>query len=79
MLDSFDRTFVWSIILLKLGKPARIFDVIRSIDGGSHAKVCISDELADPFKITYGFRQGCILVPTLFIMLFSYVLRHAHK
>mgnify|MGYP001796214121 CR=1 FL=1 len=42
-------------------------------------KVSVGGEFTEPFKVSSGLRQACILAPALFILLFSYVQRKAHQ
>ena len=42
-------------------------------------KVSVGGEFTEPFKVSSGLRQACILAPALFILLFSYLLRRAHQ
>ncbi|XP_060774398.1 peripheral plasma membrane protein CASK-like [Neoarius graeffei] len=76
--DTINRPLMWSL-LLKIGIPAKVFNIIRSFHDGMKARVSINGEFTDPFEVTAGLRQGCILAPTLFILFFTFVLRHAFK
>jgi len=46
----------------------------RLFNEGMDAKVEDNGELSEPFPVTNGVKQGCVLDPTLFSMLFSAML-----
>ena len=45
--------------------------MVRQFHDGMLAQVQNDGELSDPFPMTNGVKQGCILAPTLFSMMFS--------
>ena len=76
--DSVNRPLMWNL-LLKIGIPSKIVNIIKSFHEGMMAKVSIDGELTEAFEVISGLRQGCILAPALFILFFSYVLCRAHQ
>ena len=76
--DTVSRPLMWAL-LKKIGIPPKVVNIIQSFHNGMEARVLIGGEFTEPFPVTNGLRQGCILAPTLFILLFSFVLRNAHK
>ena len=38
---------------------------------GMQARVQNDGEFSEPFEVTYGVKQGCVMAPTLFRMMFS--------
>ena len=46
---------------------------------GLQARVQDSGESSDPFPVTNGVKQGCVLAPTLFSLMFSAMLTEAFR
>ena len=59
-------------LLVKIGIPAKL----ATLHDGMKAAVSVGGEFTDEFQGTIGLRQGCILVPSLFVLLFAFVVRH---
>ena len=76
--DTVNRPLLWSL-LAKIGIPTKIINIIKSFHDGMNAKVSIGGELTDSFEVSSGLRQGCIMAPALFILLFAFVLRKSHQ
>ena len=77
--DSVDRTLLWDV-LARFSVPPRILAVIRQFHDGMQACARLDDgECSDKFDVRQGLRQGCVLAPLLFNMLFTAVLRVAEK
>ena len=77
--DSVDRTLLW-VVLARFGVPPRMLAVIRQFHDGMQACVRLDDgECSDNFDVGQGVRQGCVLAPLLFNMIFTAVLRVAEK
>ena len=47
---------------------------MRQFHDGMLARVQNNGEFSDPFSVTNGVKQGCVLAPTLFYMMFSAML-----
>ena len=60
--------------MAKFGCPVRFIAVVRQFLDGMPARVQNDGEYSEPFPVTNGFHQGCVLAPTLFSMLFSAML-----
>ena len=45
--------------------------MVRQFHDGMLARVQNDGEFSDPFPVTNGVKQGCVLAPTLFNMMFS--------
>ena len=71
--DTVNREGLWTI-LQRLGCPERLISSIRSFHEGMLTRVYECGELSDPFPVTNGAKQGCVLAPILFSILFSYIL-----
>ena len=41
-----------------------------------HGQIRMNSDLSEPFPITNGVKQGCVLAPTLFSIFFSMMLKH---
>ena len=77
--DSVDRALLWDV-LARFGVPHRMLAIIRQFHDGMRACVRLDDgECSDKFDVGQGLRQGCVLVPLLFNMFFTAVLRVAEK
>ena len=60
--------------MAKFGGPAKFIAVVRQFHDGMLAKVQNDGEFSDPFPVTNGVTQGCVLASTLFSMMFSAML-----
>ena len=76
--DSVDRTALWKV-LLRLGCPVKIVNLIKAFHTGTMACVVEDGSKSEMFAVNNGVKQGCVLAPTLFSILFSVVLNDAFK
>ena len=77
--DSVDRTLLWDV-LAPFGVPPRMLAVIHHFHDGMRACMRLDDgEFSDKFDVGQGLRQGCVLAPLLFNMVFTAVLRASGK
>ena len=76
--DTINRDGLWAI-LEKVGCPKRFVDLIRSFHDGMNATVREGSDKSQPFGVTSGTKQGCVLAPTLFSIFFSLMLQVAFK
>ena len=53
--------------------------MVRQFHDGMLARVLNDDEFSDPFPVTNGVKQGCVLASTLFSMMFSAMLTDAFQ
>ena len=53
--------------------------MVRQFHDGMLARVQNDGEFSDPFPVTNGVKQGCVLAPTLFSMMFSVMLTDAFQ
>jgi len=67
------------MIMSKLGCPDRFVKIIRLFHDGMMARVLDDGNTSDPFQVTNGVKQGCVLAPTLFSLMFSAMLTDAFK
>ena len=72
--DTVDRTLLWQV-LTRIGVPPEMIAVIRQFHDGMRACVRPDDGVClDWFEVEHGLRQGCVLSPLLFNILFAAVL-----
>ena len=72
--DSIDRTLLWTV-LARFGVPQNMVSVIRQIHDGMRERVRLDDRVCSRwFAVEQGLRQGCVLAPLLFNILFAAVI-----
>ena len=74
--DTVSRPGLW-YILPKLGCPPKFISMARSLHDGMMARVIENGDASDPFPVTNGVKQGCVLAPTLFSLLLAEMLSAA--
>jgi hypothetical protein len=72
--DSVDRCVMWRL-LLKYGIPPKIVNLIRETYNGYECQVVHEGKLTEPFGVTCGVRQGCILSPIIFLLVIDDIMR----
>ena len=69
--DSVDRELLW-VVLARFGEPEKMLTIIRQFHEGMRAHVRTDDgKQSEWFGATQGLRQGCVLSPLLFNVLFA--------
>ena len=63
--------------MLKFGCPAKFISIVRQLHEGMMARVQDNGEASEAFPVTNGVKQGCVLAPTLFSIMFSAMLSDA--
>ena len=76
--DTVSREGLWKI-MAKFGCPKKFTTIVRQFHDGMQARVQDLGELSDPFPVTNGVKQGCVLAPTLFSMMFAAMLHDAFR
>ena len=74
--DTVSREGFWKI-MAKFGCPTKFIAMLRH--DGMLARVQNDGEFSDPLPVTNGVKQGCVLAPTLFSMVFSAMLTAAFQ
>ena len=74
--DTVSRDGLWKI-MEKFGCPGKFIEIVRQFHDGMMVSVLDDGEASDPFPVTNGVKQGCVLAPTLFSMMFSAMLTDA--
>ena len=65
--------------MAKFGCPAKFIAMMRQFHDGMLARVQNDGEFSNPFPVTNGVKQGCVLASTLFSMMFSAMLTDAFQ
>jgi hypothetical protein len=76
--DSIDHQVVWKI-LKHYGIPQKIISIIQQLYDGFSCQVIHDGNLTEPFSVTTGVRQFCLLSPLLFLMVIAWVSNPAYK
>jgi hypothetical protein len=76
--DTVNRRGLWQL-LLKLGCPAKFIEIVKQFYEGMQATVIDSGNESEPFPVTNGVKQGCVMAPTLFSVLFAAMLVDAFR
>ena len=74
--DTVNREGLWKI-MAKFGCHAKFIAMVRQFHDGMLARVQTDGEFSDPFPVTNGGKQGCVLASTLFSMMFPDMLTDA--
>ncbi|BHF58986.1 hypothetical protein SprV_0100194100 [Sparganum proliferum] len=76
--DTVNREGLWKI-LQKFGCPERFTQMVRQLHDGMMARVTDNGAVSEAFAVTNGVKQGCVLAPTLFSLMFSVMLMDAYR
>ncbi|XP_076054495.1 uncharacterized protein LOC143033187 [Oratosquilla oratoria] len=76
--DTVNREILW-VILSKLGGPEKFVNLIKKFHDDMTGQVLSGGEVSEPFNISNGVKQGCVLAPILFNLFFTCVLNHAFR
>ena len=71
--DAVSREGLWKI-MAHFGYPDLFITIICQIHNGMMARVLDDGEASPKFPVSNGVKQGCVLAPTLFSMMFSAML-----
>lgn len=74
--DSMNRVALWQV-MRKIGCPEKFINIVQSFHDGMNARVIDQGKLSEPFSITNKVKQGCVLAPTLFNIIFFALLSNA--
>ena len=73
IFDKVSRDVFWKI-MAKYGFSTRFIVIGGQFYDGMQARVKNDSEYSEPFQLTNGFKQGCVMAPTPFSMLFYVIL-----
>lgn len=76
--DSIDHQVLWNI-LGHYGIPPKIISMIKLLYEEFSCQVIHAGTLTDPFPVTTGVRQGCILSPLLFLIVIDWIATTAYN
>ena len=76
--DIVSREGPWKI-MAKFDRPAKFIAMVRQFHDGILARVQNNDKFSDPFPVTNGVKQGCVIASTLFSMMSSAMLTDAFQ
>ncbi|BHF72107.1 hypothetical protein SprV_0401517000 [Sparganum proliferum] len=76
--DTVNREGLWKI-MQKFGCPERFIAIVRQLHDGMMARVTDNGAVSEAFAVTNGVKQGCVLAPTLFSLMFSAMLIDAYR
>nr|VZI30057.1 unnamed protein product [Spirometra erinaceieuropaei] len=76
--DTVNREGLWKI-MQKFGCPERFTQMVRQLHDGMMARVTDNGAVSKAFTVTNGVKQGCVLAPTLFSLMFSAMLMDAYR
>uniref|UniRef100_A0A8C5PLD5 Reverse transcriptase n=1 Tax=Leptobrachium leishanense TaxID=445787 RepID=A0A8C5PLD5_9ANUR len=76
--DTVSREGLWRI-MSKFGCPDRFILMVRQFHDGMTACVLDDGDASKAFPVTNGVKQGCVLAPTLFSIMFSAMLSEAFQ
>ena len=74
--DTVSRKGLWQI-MERLGCPQKFLNVVIQLHEDQRGQVRLNSDLSEPFPITNGVKQGCVLAPTLFTIFFSIFFKQA--
>ena len=76
--DTVSRDELWKI-MAKFDCPPRYIAMVRQFHDDMQARIQNVGEYSEPFPVANGVKQGCVMAPTLFSMLFSAMLTDAFQ
>ena len=68
-----NRELCW-VVLEKKVVPSKVVGMISSWHTGMQASIFVNGTSCEPFVVSSGLRQGCVLAPFLFNMFWNQVL-----
>ena len=74
--DSVPSDALW-LLLGRWGFPPKLVNILKNMHSGMQASVRVDGILSDPFRISNGLKQGCVLAPFLFNLYFNKVMQYA--
>ena len=71
--DMVSRDSLWRI-MAKYDCPEKFISIVKSFPDGMHVRMQDNEESSVAFPVTNKVKQGCVLAPTLFSIMFSVML-----
>ena len=72
--DSMDREILWKL-LRHYGVPDKIISLIRCTYENMSCKIAHAGQLSESFEVKTGVRQGCLLSPSLFLLVTDWIVK----
>nr|VZI08849.1 unnamed protein product [Spirometra erinaceieuropaei] len=76
--DTVNRGGLWKI-MQKFGCPERFTRMGRQLYDGMIARITDNRVVSEAFAVTNGVKQGCVLAPSLFRLMFTVMLMDAYR
>ncbi|VDL93270.1 unnamed protein product [Schistocephalus solidus] len=76
--DTVNRDGLWKA-MQKFGCSERFTHTVRQLHDGMLARVTDNGTVSEAFTVTNGGKQGCVLAPILFSLMFSAMLMDAYR
>ncbi|VDL86925.1 unnamed protein product [Schistocephalus solidus] len=76
--DTVNHDGLWKV-MQKYGCPEWFTHMVRQLHDGLTARVTDNGTVSEAFAGTNGVKQGCVLVPNLFSLMFSAMLMEAYR
>ncbi|VDL93168.1 unnamed protein product [Schistocephalus solidus] len=76
--DTVNRDGMWKV-MQKFGCPERFTHMVRQLHNGMMARVTDNGTVSEASAVTNAVKQGCVLAPTLFSLMFSAMLMDAYR
>nr|VZI19986.1 unnamed protein product [Spirometra erinaceieuropaei] len=73
-----NREGLWKI-MQNFGCPERFIQIVRQLHDGMMPRVTDNGAVSEAFAVVNGVKQGCVLVPTLFSLMFSAILMDDYR
>ena len=77
LTKAFDTVVLDWKIMAKFGCSPSFIAMVQQFHDGIQARVQNDGELSEPFDVTNWVKQGCVMAPTLFSIMFSAMLMGA--
>ena len=74
--NTVSRDGLWKI-LAKYGCPEKFISIVQQFHDGMRAHVQDNGDISEAFAVTNGVKQGCVLAPILFCLMFLAMLQDA--
>ena len=78
VFDSLHQETLWKI-LRGYGFPMKTVNVIQMLFRDFHCKVICGNQLTDSFRVQTVVKQGCILLPFLYVLAMDWLMRQTNE
>ena len=74
--DTISRALLWDM-LRRFGCPPKFMAVVEALHDGAMVRVLGEGQMSDPFEVSTGVRQGCVIAPVIFNLFLAGVMMAA--